>query len=85
MADPALVLEKSSLKAPPGLLEDNWLSIGTVDKAMLAQPIGLIVQQLKIISLLLREGLGINISDEDLTLLAQPPNVINPPATNNSI
>lgn len=86
MANPAFIsAENEAIEVAPNYADDNWLQLGSIDKAMLAQPIGLVVQQLKIITLLLREGFGINVSDEDLTLLAQVPQTIIPPATNNSI
>lgn len=84
--DPAfLTSENEAIEQGVNSPDDNWLALGTLDAAMLKTPIGLVIQQLKIITLLLREGFNINISDEDITLLGQIPQTLNPPATNNSI
>ncbi len=50
--------------------DDNILEGGTVGQSVSGTPLGLIYQQLKIITLILREGLNVNFA-EDKTLLSQ--------------
>lgn len=57
---------------------DNTLSQGTVGNSPMG-PLGLIYQQLKIITIHLQAISGI--SDEDESLLAQPSPVLIPPVT----
>lgn len=75
MADPAF---NPSLNA--NRPNDNVL-MGTVEQSMMGTPIGLVYQQLKIIAMLLREGMGVNQMDEDISLLGQLPQTLNPPLT----
>ena len=55
--------------------------MATADDALLpvGNELGLILNQLKIITILLRQGL--NVSDEDITILPQVPPTLNPPLT----
>ena len=50
--------------------DDNILEGGTVGQSVGGTPLGLIYQELKIISLILQEGLNVKFS-EDKTLLSQ--------------
>lgn len=63
--------------ANSNLADDNWLPQGEVDSAYFPTPIGLVIQQLKIITVILRQAF--NITDEDISLLTQTPQTLNPP------
>lgn len=60
---------------------DNILEGGTVGQSVGGTPMGLIYQQLKIITVILKQVYGINDSDSEFLAQAQP--VLNPPQTNN--
>lgn len=60
-------------------LDDNILEGATPGNSVSGGIQGLILQQLKINTIILRQGF--NITDEDATFLKQPVPVLNPPAT----
>lgn len=56
-----------------GVPVDQILENGTITQAYNNTNEGLILQELKIIRILLAEGFGVNLQDEDYTLLRQAP------------
>ncbi len=75
MADPALFNPLTN----GNLADDLYFQTADFTKGKPEGQLGLILMQLKIITLLLRTGF--NITDEDLTLNAQYPQTLNPPLT----
>lgn len=57
------------------------LFLGTVGQSVGGQEMGLVLQQLKIITLILKEGFSI--TDDDFTMLAAPATTLNPATASN--
>lgn len=75
MADPTFLNPAAS----GNVAKDIYFQTGDPFKGLPAGPLGLILLQLKIITLLLRQGFNLN--DEDLSILAQQPQTLNPPSS----